>query len=173
MAIVHREIQRLNVLIGDLLDYANPRPPQLVDFDLGVMVEETLQVARGEQAFASVQMAMEVDRPLPIHADPAKLRQVLWNLLRNAADAAALGGKHVHVDAHRDADATTIVVSDDGPGIAADQLARIFDPFFTTKHKGTGLGLATCQAIIAEHGGHIDVASELGKGTQMLISIPR
>jgi two-component system sensor histidine kinase PilS (NtrC family) len=173
MAIVHREIQRLNVLIGDLLDFANPRPPQPVDFDLGIMVEETLQVARGEQAFAAVEMAMEVDRPLPIHADPAKLRQVLWNLLRNAADAAAVGGRHVHVDAHRTLEATTVVVSDDGPGIAADQLARIFDPFFTTKHKGTGLGLATCHAIVAEHGGHIDVESEPGKGTRMIVSIPR
>jgi len=173
MAIVHREIQRLNVLIGDLLDYANPRPPQLVAFDLGVMVEETLQVARGEQAFADVVMAMEVDRPLPVHADPAKLRQVLWNLLRNAADAAATGGKHVHVDAHRGPYETLLIVSDDGPGIPADQLARIFDPFFTTKHKGTGLGLATCHAIIAEHHGHIDVTSEPGKGTQMVITIPR
>jgi two-component system sensor histidine kinase PilS (NtrC family) len=173
MTIVHREIQRLNVLVGDLLDYANPRPPQLVDFDLGVMVEETLQVARGEQAFATVVMAMEVDRPLPIHADAAKLRQVVWNLLRNAADAAALGGRHVHVGARRGHDATTIVVADDGPGIAADQLAHIFDPFFTTKNKGTGLGLATCHAIVAEHHGHIDVASELGKGTKMVVTIPR
>jgi two-component system, NtrC family, sensor histidine kinase PilS len=173
MAIVHREVQRLNVLIGDLLDYANPRPPQPVDFDLGVMVEETLQVARGEQAFASVEMALAVDRPLRLHADPAKLRQVLWNLLRNAADAAALGGRHVHVDARRGPDATTIVVSDDGPGIPADQLARIFDPFFTTKSKGTGLGLATCHAIVAEHGGHIDVASEPGGGTRMTVSLPR
>jgi two-component system sensor histidine kinase PilS (NtrC family) len=173
MAIVHREIQRLNVLIGDLLDYSNPRPPQLVDFDLGIMVEETLKVARGEQAFATVEMAMEVDRPLPIRADPAKLRQVLWNLLRNAADAAALGGKHVHVDARRGPDDTMIVVSDDGPGIAADQLARIFDPFFSTKSRGTGLGLATCHAIVAEHHGHIDVASEPGRGTQMVVTIPR
>jgi two-component system, NtrC family, sensor histidine kinase PilS len=173
MAIVHREIQRLNVLIGDLLDYANPRPPQLVAFDLGVMVEETMQIARGEQAFAAVVMAMDVDRPLPVHADAAKLRQVLWNLLRNAADAATAGGKHVHVDAHRGHNETLLIVSDDGPGIPADQLAHIFDPFFTTKNKGTGLGLATCHAIIAEHHGHIDVTSELGKGTQMVITIPR
>jgi two-component system sensor histidine kinase PilS (NtrC family) len=173
MTIVHREIQRLNVLIGDLLDYANPRPPQLVDFDLGVLVEETLQVARADQAFSAVVMMMEVDRPLPIHADPAKLRQVLWNLLRNAADAAAAGGKHVHVDARQGLDTTTILVSDDGPGIAADQLGNIFDPFFTTKSKGTGLGLAICHAIIAEHRGHIDVVSELGRGTTMEVTIPR
>jgi two-component system sensor histidine kinase PilS (NtrC family) len=173
MAIVHREVQRLNVLIGDLLDYANPRPPQPVDFDLGVMVEETLQVARREPAFASIEMAFAVDRPLPLHADPAKLRQVLWNLLRNAADAAALGGHHVRVDARRGPDATTLVVADDGPGIPADQLTRIFDPFYTTKSKGTGLGLATCHAIITEHGGHFDAVSEPGKGTRMTVSLPR
>jgi two-component system, NtrC family, sensor histidine kinase PilS len=173
MAIVHREIQRLNVLIGDLLGYANPRPPQPVDFDLGVMVEETLQVARREQAFASIEMAFSVDRPLPLHADPAKLRQVLWNLLRNAADAAALGGRHVRVDARREPAATTLVVADDGPGIPADQLTQIFDPFFTTKSKGTGLGLATCHAIVTEHGGHLDAVSEPGKGTRMTVSLPR
>jgi signal transduction histidine kinase len=173
MAIVHREIQRLNGLIGDLLDYANPRPPQLVDFDLGVLIEETLQVARAEPGFAQVTIAMEVDRPLPVHADPAKLRQVLWNLVRNAADAAAAGGKHVRVDAQRTLDETLITVSDDGPGIAPEQLVHIFDPFFTTKSKGTGLGLAICHAIVAEHHGHIDVASELGKGTMMEVILPR
>ena len=173
MAIVHREIQRLNGLIGDLLDYANPRPPQLVDFDLGVLIEETLQVARAEPSFAQVTIAMEVDRPLPVHADPAKLRQVLWNLVRNAADAAAAGGKHVRVDAQRTLDETLITVSDDGPGIAPEQLVHIFDPFFTTKSKGTGLGLAICHAIVAEHHGHIDVASELGKGTMMEVILPR
>ena len=173
MNIVHREIQRLNELIGDLLDYANPRPNQPVDFDLGVMVRETLRVARAEQAFADVDMACEVDEPLAITADPAKLRQVLWNLLRNAADAATAGGKHVRVEAHDHEDRATITVVDDGPGIAHDKLARIFDPFFTTKKRGTGLGLAQCHAIIAEHGGHIDVESDLGKGAKMVVSLPK
>ena len=153
MAIVHREVQRLNVLIGDLLDYANPRPKQTVDFDLGSLVQETVQVARGDQNVADVELAASVDEPLPIHADPAKLRQVVWNLVRNAADAASSGGKHVRVEARRTGAAVTITVSDDGPGIPEPLVGRIFDPFVTTKQKGTGLGLATCHAIIAEHGG--------------------
>ena len=172
MAIVHREVQRLNELIGDLLDYANPRPSQPVEFDLGVLVRETLQVSRGDPAFADVETSASVDEPLAVLADPAKLRQVVWNLLRNAADAAAAGGKHVRVEARRALDQATITVEDDGPGIAPDQLSRIFDPFFTTKKKGTGLGLATCHAIIAEHGGQIDLASEVGKGTKMVVRIP-
>lgn len=173
MAIVNREIQRLNVMIGDLLDYANPRPRQSVDFDLAVLVEETLQVARGDQSFASVEVSADVDKPLPLHADPAKLRQVLWNLLRNAADAASAGGKHVRVTARDDAGGATITISDDGPGIDPEQVTHIFDPFFTTKSKGTGLGLSTCHAVVAEHGGRIDVESEVGKGTKMVVRLPR
>jgi signal transduction histidine kinase len=132
-----------------------------------------LQVAQGDQAFADVTVASDIDHPLPASVDPSKLRQVLWNLLRNAADAAALGGKHVQITARRDGTDVTIAVADDGPGIAPEHLARIFDPFFTTKSKGTGLGLATCHAIVAEHGGRIDAESTVGKGTKMMVRIPR
>ena len=173
MTIVHREVQRLNVLIGDLLDYANPRPKQTVDFDLGSLVQETVQVARGDQNFADVELTANVDDPLPIHADPAKLRQVVWNLVRNAADAAGSGGKHVIVEARKLASGgAAITVADDGPGIAESLVSRIFDPFVTTKQKGTGLGLATCHTIITEHGGRIDVESAPGKGTKMVVSLP-
>jgi two-component system sensor histidine kinase PilS (NtrC family) len=172
MAIVQREIQRLNVLIGDLLDYANPRPMQAVDFDLGSLVEETLRVARAEPAFEDVELAADVEQPLTVHADPAKLRQVVWNLVRNARDAAKLGGKHVRVEARRENGDATIAIRDDGPGIAKELVARIFDPFVTTKDKGTGLGLATCHAVIAEHNGRIDVETEAGQGTTMIVTLP-
>src|SRR5690606_12848988 len=99
MSIVHREVSRLNVLIGDLLDYANPRPKQTVDFDLASLVQETVQVARGDKSFVDVELVADTDAAVPVHADPAKLRQVLWNLVRNAADAARSGGKHVTVEA--------------------------------------------------------------------------
>jgi two-component system sensor histidine kinase PilS (NtrC family) len=166
MTIVHREIQRLNVLIGDLLDYANPRPKQPVEFDVVTLIDEMLQVARGDRAFASVELSAEAPHPLTVNADPAKLRQVLWNLVRNAAEA---GAKSVRVEAQP---GTTIAIIDDGWGMAKDVVARMFDPFFTTKPKGTGLGLAVCYAIVAEHGGRIDVTSEVGKGTKVVVSLP-
>jgi two-component system sensor histidine kinase PilS (NtrC family) len=173
MNIVHREIDRLNVLIGDLLDYANPKPRTPVDFDLSVLVEEILQVARAEPAFSAIDVTLDLEKPLRIHADPAQLRQVVWNLVRNAADAAGAGGKHVKVTAYGGPDGPAITIADDGPGIPPEQLAKIFDPFFTTKSKGTGLGLATCHAIVLEHGGRIDAESEVGQGTKMVVRLPQ
>lgn len=170
MAIVNREIMRLNGLIGDLLDYANPKPLQAVDIDGAIIVDETLKVAKADPAFAQVALEAEVARPLPIAADPAKLRQVLWNLLRNAVDA---GAKRIAVTGAIDGDQVVVGIADDGAGIAPDQVARIFDPFFTTKRRGTGLGLATTHGIVAEHGGRIDVESAVGKGTKMIVSLPR
>ncbi|MFT3692948.1 MAG: ATP-binding protein [Kofleriaceae bacterium] len=165
MQIVHREIQRLNVLIGDLLDYANPRPAEPVDFDLGSLVEETLRVARSETA--DVEIVDDI-QPIEIHADPAKLRQVVWNLVRNATQA----GKHVSVSVKRRGDQAVIAVADDGPGIPKELLAKIFDPFVTTKQKGTGLGLATSHAVVAELNGRIDVETDAGKGTTMTVTLP-
>jgi two-component system, NtrC family, sensor histidine kinase PilS len=172
MSIVQREVQRLNVLIGDLLDYANPRAKQTVDFDLASLVDETVQVARGDQNFSDIELTADVESPLPIHADPAKLRQVVWNLVRNAADAASSGGKHVRVSARKVSEGAQITVEDDGTGIPESLLGRMFDPFVTTKQKGTGLGLATCHAIVTEHGGRIDVETAVGKGTKMIVTIP-
>src|SRR5690606_22353586 len=107
-----------------------------------------------------------------IHADPDKLRQVVWNLVRNAVDAASSGGKHVRGEARRGGAGATIVGADDGPGIPESLVGRIFDPFVSTKEKGTGTGLATCHAIITEHGGRIDVETSSGKGTKMVVSLP-
>jgi signal transduction histidine kinase len=100
------------------------------------------------------------------------LRQLVWNLVRNASDAAVGGGKHARVEARRRGDDVVITVSDDGPGIAKELVARIFDPFVTTKQKGTGLGLATCHAVVAEHGGRIDVETGPGAGTKMIVTLP-
>lgn len=172
MTIVHREIQRLNALIGDLLDYANPKPRQVVELDVANLIDEILQVVKGDRAFEAITVESTIERPLKIDGDPAKLRQVIWNLLRNASDAAASGGKHISIEAAFDGDLVTIAIVDDGPGIPADKIAHIFDPFFTTKAKGTGLGLATCHAIVAEHAGRIDVESEPGR-TRFLVRLPK
>jgi two-component system sensor histidine kinase PilS (NtrC family) len=173
MAIVIREIDRLNALINDLLDYASPRPRQAVTFDFAVMIRETVQVFRQDRGFGGVDVTVEAPEHVELTADPAKLRQVVWNLLRNAAEAAASGGGHVKVTVRVADDAAIVEIADDGPGIAKDVLARVFDPFFTTKQKGTGLGLATCQNVVGEHGGTITVSSEPDAGTRFVVTLPR
>ena len=174
MAIVLREIDRLNALVGELLDYANPRPPELVEFDLGELLADTLQVIRQDRSWGAVRVRAELpDEPLVVVADPSKLRQVAWNLVRNATEAITAGVGEVIVRARAAGEQVVVEVEDDGPGIPADQLARIFDPFFTTKKRGTGLGLATCHGIVAEHGGTLTVESTPGRGSRFTMTLPR
>ncbi len=177
MAIVVREIERLDQLIRDLLEYASPRPRTLVHVDVAALLAEVVQVMRQDRATAEVELRTELpDAPLVLTADPGQLRQVVWNLCRNAAEAAAAGPAGpgtVTVRARGDAIGVTIEVEDDGPGIASEHLPRVFDPFFTTKKRGTGLGLATSHAIVTEPGGTVDVRSEPGRGTRFVIRLPR
>jgi two-component system sensor histidine kinase PilS (NtrC family) len=174
MAIVVREIERLDLLINELLEYANPRPRTLVSFELVGLLDEVVQVMRQDRSRGEVRIETELPGdPVTLTADPAQLRQVVWNLCRNAAEAAAGGGGTVRIRASAGDDHVTVEVEDDGQGIAPDLLARIFDPFFTTKKQGTGLGLATSHAIVTEHGGTIDVRSDAGRGTRFIVRLPR
>jgi two-component system sensor histidine kinase PilS (NtrC family) len=172
MAIVNREIDRLNSLITDLLDWANPRPPQIVELDLAVLVDETVRVFRQDKS-TGVEVELSAPPALVMAGDAAKLRQVVWNLLRNAAEAAAAGGGHVAVAVGGGAETAEVAISDDGAGIPREHLSRVFDPFFTTKKRGTGLGLATCHSIVTDHGGTLDVTSNAGGGTRVVMRLPR
>jgi len=176
MAIVTREVDRLNAMIADLLDYANPQRRELVPFDLAALVDETLRVFVQDRGFEGIEVRLAAGSPtegIRLEGDPAKLRQVLWNLLRNAAEAAAGGGKHVSVRVGGDDLTSTVEVTDDGPGLDPTVLERVFDPFFTTKRSGTGLGLATSHNIVADHGGRIEVDSQPGKGATFKVILPR
>ncbi len=174
MTIVVREIERLDTLINELLEYANPRPRELIEIDLAVLVGETLQVMRQDRTWGAITWVAELpDGRIGMTADPSKLRQVVWNLCRNAAEAAQAGGGHVTARARVDEVKVVIEIEDDGPGIAPEHVARIFDPFFTTRKKGTGLGLATCHAIVADHGGSLAVSSEPGRGARFIVTLPR
>src|SRR5262249_11662318 len=101
-------------------------------------------------------------------ADGGQLRRALLNLLRNAFQATPPGGKVTL--ASQDGE---ISVADTGKGMAADQLAIIFDAFYTTKEQGTGLGLAFVKEIVSDHGGKLDVESEVGTGTTFTIRLPK
>ncbi len=172
--IVHREVGRLNTLISELLDFANPRQLARVELDIAELVRETLQVFNQDRELSAVKLASQIqpEEKFMVVGDPEKLRQVLWNLLRNAAEATGGVGKvNATVAGHADG-GVEIAVSDTGPGIPPENLERVFDPFFTTKQRGSGLGLATVHAIVTGHGGSIRVASEPGKGATFIVRLP-
>jgi two-component system sensor histidine kinase PilS (NtrC family) len=110
----------------------------------------------------------------PVDCDSDQLRQVLWNLLANAADAVRQKGAGgiIRVESGLRGPGAWIAVEDDGPGIAQDDLARVFLPFFTTKQTGTGLGLATVHRIVDAHAGRITVSSERGAGARFEVHLP-
>jgi signal transduction histidine kinase len=99
------------------------------------------------------------------------MKQVLLNLIKNAMQAMTRDGT-LTVQTGHTPDAVWVSIADSGGGIAPDQISHIFEPFFTTKKKGTGLGLMIVQRIVRQHGGHIEVESDVGQGTTFRISLP-
>jgi two-component system, NtrC family, sensor histidine kinase PilS len=175
MSIVTREIDRLNRLLTDLLDYANPRSLEIEPLDLAGLVRDTVGVFGQDRGFAEVAVELvgaDELTTIEMTGDAAKLRQVLWNLLRNAAEAASQGGGHVWIEVEPAASEVTIRVRDDGPGIPAEHAQRVFEPFFTTKTRGTGLGLATVHSLVSDHRGAIRFVTPTRGGTCFEVRLP-
>jgi two-component system sensor histidine kinase PilS (NtrC family) len=176
MSIVLREAARLNQLVSRFLAFSRPEPPSPVDVDLAEIVRDTLDVFAHDPAAARVQLDRNLE-PAPTWCDPDQLRQVLWNLIGNAAQAAGAreGGERGRVTVKCEPDpagGTRLVVEDDGPGIAPEDLPHIFTPFFTRKPAGTGLGLALVQRIVDTHGGTVAVDSSQGQGARFTVQLP-
>jgi two-component system sensor histidine kinase PilS (NtrC family) len=191
MKIVMREVDRLNHLISDFLNYARPRPSNLETFPIQEIISGILEMFDAARPEA-VEIDFEVEDGLTVFADADQLRQLLWNLVLNASES-MLGGGRLSVSArsleegdsqgdssvgrkgHGEEEGKArlleIAVADDGSGIPQEKLDRIFDPFFTTKKSGSGLGLATVHRIVQNHGGIVRLESELGVGTTVRIRL--
>ncbi|WP_242339448.1 MULTISPECIES: two-component system sensor histidine kinase NtrB [Anaeromyxobacter] len=175
MDIVLREAARLDGLVNDLLEYTRPAPLRRVRTDLSVVLDEALRVFANDPTAARVTVEQDLS-PVTVACDPDQTRQVFWNLLVNAAQAAAAregGAGRVRVACGPDVKGARLVVEDDGPGIPAADLPRIFLPFFTTKRNGTGLGLPTVQRVVDAHRGSVTVDSSPGRGTRFVVLLPR
>ena len=185
--IVLREIGRLDALIGDFLRFARPVPPKLEAVPLQPLLDEVVRML-GSAAPAGARLEVEGDPGAVALADATQLRQVLWNLARNAFDALE-GPGVVRIEASRVVGApqeqaagdrkpsaggpgcVEIVVADTGRGIPLAELERIFDPFYTTKPEGTGLGLPTVHRIVESHHGTLSVESQPGVGTRFRVRL--
>jgi len=167
--------KRISSAVRGLLDYARPGPLTLSNINLWRLADETLKFVAHQPMFRQIELQNCVPPDLPtITADSNQLSQILMNLLLNAAQATAPGGRiAILADKARFADVVELRVRDTGCGIPADILPHVFEPFFTTKRgKGTGLGLSISQAYVRSHGGDIQVESIPECGTTVRVTMP-
>ena len=170
------ELRRVDTILRRLLESARPAPPRLARIDLVRLLSETADLLRPALQRRRVELRVETPQGSPeASLDAAQMRQVLVNLVHNAAEAMPESGGHVVVRAGSVGDEGTlaITVEDDGCGIPADKLDQVFEPFFTTKFTGTGLGLAIAKSLVEQHGGRLEVTSEEERGTSFAILLPQ
>ena len=171
LSIIEKELAACTKIIGNLLDFARERRPRFAACALRPLVDDALSVI---EIPPRVRVDNDVPDTLPIvELDKDQFRQVLVNLIQNAAEAipAEREGR-VRISAERTGDGLALSVADDGTGISEETLARIFEPLFSTKLKGTGLGLAISAGIVERHGGKIEATSALGSGTTFVVRLP-
>jgi signal transduction histidine kinase len=176
LRLIYAQITRITQVLRDMMDFARTRAPMRAPLDINHVIEASLRLASFDKGFQRLRLTTNTDPDAPvINADRDQLQQVFLNLLLNARDAMPDGGE-IQVETRYDALAGEIIVEirDTGTGIAPEHLKHIFDPFFTTKPAGTGtgLGLAVCYGIIAAHDGHIEITSNNGQGTRVIIRLP-
>jgi two-component system, NtrC family, sensor kinase len=173
LRLVERETQRCTAIVRNLLDFARQREPSLKAVDINACVGEALSLLRNQIALQGITLETRLGKVPAVWADFGQLRQVLLNVILNASEAMPGGGSlEVCTRFLPDRPAVEIEVRDTGSGIAPEHLTKIFDPFFTTKEKGTGLGLSVVYGVVERHGGKVEIQSELGKGTVMIIRLP-
>lgn len=173
LAVIEREVRRVERTLQTFLDYARPPRPAKAATDLAALARATLELTRGRAAKQHVRMAVTApDRPLVVDADAGQLRQVLVNLLLNALDALP-GGGEVAVALAAEPGAAVIRVTDTGPGIDPAVRARLFEPFASTRDTGLGLGLVISRRIVEDHGGTITADAAPGGGARFTVRLPR
>jgi PAS domain S-box-containing protein len=171
---IARQTFRASEIVNSLLNFSRTSPTEFVGVDLNKVARETIPLVEHQLLNAGVNVTLALDENLPkIKGNPGKLQQVLLNLFLNARDAMESGGSLAVTTSAADG-VVRLTVADSGAGISPENLERIFDPFFTTKaaKKGTGLGLSVSYGIVREHGGEIEVESQLGSGTRFRLSFP-
>ena len=190
MEITLRESERLNALITDFLLFAQPPQTNRMVWEVQDLIGETIELfTHSPSCHERIRIVPpNPDERIRAAIDPDQIRQVLWNLLINAAQATFDGGEIIfHLGKEKEGHGATprpygnqtqgkewvmISISDSGGGIPAGEREKIFEPFFSTKEGGTGLGLAIVHKIVENHQGVIKVESEMGKGSTFTILLP-
>ena len=162
---IREQVVRSNHIITDLLELARDRPPQREEVQARQLVEGGLSGLARE----GIALEVVVAREGLVDVDESQLRQVVFNLVQNALQAAT---SHVRVEVSADEGALRLEVVDDGPGFTREVKANLFEPLFTTKTKGIGLGLWLCRRIVEKHGGRLEASQVPGGGARFELLVP-
>jgi signal transduction histidine kinase len=177
--VIHTEINRLDRIVKDFLRLARPGQPQFATLTARPVMEDVFQLLSPELRKQNITLILDSAVETPFRADPQQIKQVLINIVQNAADAIGQDGT-ITLSARfalqklrgRSQEVVVLEVADTGPGIAPEIQAHLFDPFFSTKEDGTGLGLAISARIVEQQGGEIITHSQLGRGATFGIVLP-
>lgn len=173
-SIVEGEIQRLNRLLKDVMDFARPRPLRLKSAELGEIINRSMLLLSDRFSEQRIRPETRVDTPLGLVCDAEQIHQVLLNLILNAVEEMEQipDDRRLSIAAFSVDGMAMIKVSDSGRGFPQEKCEQLFDPFFTTKTSGGGLGLSILQTIVVRHGGSVTVESKPGLGATFTVALP-
>ena len=167
------EVRRIETLMREFLDFAQPRPLVRSPLPLHNVIERVAAIAAPELARHGIELRIDdASKGAEVAGDADQLHQACLNLVLNAMDAMPTGGT-IFASLAVNSDTVSLTIRDEGPGVPEAIRAEVFNPFFTTKAKGTGLGLAKVQSVAAAHGGTVTCESEPGRGAAFTLALPR
>jgi signal transduction histidine kinase len=171
--VCREEVRRLDGIISNFLEAIRPRRPDLAETNLADVLDEVLRFQKREFADRQVSVGAEIPATLPtVMADRNQLKQVFFNLTKNALEATGPGG-WLRIKSRSDDESVYLLFGDSGCGIKQEDFSRLFQPYHTTKTGGHGLGLMIVQRIMREHGGHVGIESKADVGTVVTLQFPR
>jgi signal transduction histidine kinase len=168
---IKHEIQRLNKLVGDFLDYGRPLKLSTREVDVGELIREVLALISAKAEKDRVKIHYQNGSLPNLFIDPELIKTCIFNSILNAFQAMPEGGE-LTVSTNMSNGRASIIIQDTGIGVPKENLSRLFEPFFSTKSAGLGLGLAMTRRVVEEHGGKVDFQSLEGKGSTITISLP-
>lgn len=173
------EINRLERIVKEVLQFASPADPKLETIPADLPLQEARELLRPQLERNGIEVQVEAEKPVSIRIDAQQMKQVLINLIQNAAESIDKNGRIVLRVLNRQQnlngqtqDVVCLEVADTGKGMTAEVQKRLFDPFFSTKQTGTGLGLAIAARIVEKHHGALEFQTRPGVGTTFRIILP-
>lgn len=180
LEVIENEIDRLERIVRDFLQFARPAEPDLQRIPAAKLLRNAADLLASDLVKRSVRLKLDMETEESVRADADKMKQVLINFIQNAADSMDAGGTitlRTRSDCQtlqgRSTPVVVMEIADTGGGISPEVQKRLFDPFFTTKENGTGLGLCIAARIVEKHGGVIDYQTQLNRGTTFSIVLPQ